>query len=92
MGTGKPKGKARAIVLTRDDLVNRWGALFAAHPNLDGLEARGSCDDVFCCPDDDGTLDWLALSEASELLFLSGSSGVVERLSKGMIYEFLNAE
>lgn len=92
MGADKPRGKARTIVVTRDDLVNRWEALFAAHPGLDGLEVRGSCDDVFCCPADDGSLDWLALSEVSELLFLAGASGTTKRLSKGLIYETLDAE
>ncbi len=71
--------------MTKATLMRRWEELFAKHPGLDGLSARG-CGDVFCCPDDDGTLDWLALSHASELLFLAGwPIGEVQMLSRDML-------
>lgn len=87
MGNRKSgRAGARVITVTRDDLVRQWQELFAQHPGLDGLGARGSCEDVFCCPDDDGTLDWLALSQASELLFLAGwPSGGRRTLSRDML-------
>lgn len=78
--------KPRTIVVTREKLVNQWRSLFARCPQLENLGSRG-CGDVFCCPDDDGTLDWSALSEASGILFLLGIDKRPDRLSVTLVPE-----
>jgi len=81
----KPRRTARAITVTRESLVKQWQDLFDANPWLEGLTTSQACDEsVFCCPSN-SDIDWLVLSEASEVLFLATGASRALTLRRDML-------